>query len=479
MAVFRCVVCGVTAESEALDPVCTSCGGSLTLEWPRLPAVGRRDFEVLPPGVWRYNLLLPEAGPDGPVTLGEGGTPLLRGERLGEALGLRNLLIKDETRNPTGSIKDRGSTVLVTMARRRGVRVCSCRTTGNLGASLAAYCAKAGIAARVSVTPGVDRVKLYQMIAYGAEVEASGTPDEGPGGASHSLSVTAGNPYVLEGEKTTCFEVLQELAWKPPDAILVPVGTGGQISMTWRALGQLRDLGLLDGKVCRLLGVRIQSENRAVGPRSRAARGVSAEMSFAELDESEPFFLEAASRAIEESRGTSISVTTPDTLRATGLLARTEGIFAEPVSASVVAALQTARNERLVDSGEVVVCVITGAGLKDTKAIARLAKSARQVVVGEEYGVARIQIGETKLSLLRYLSNRPRFGYELWKELAAGRSITTASVYQHLGELEGLGLVRRSGVDTKRGRERIFYDLTRRGSYYLRMASQVRRNHTK
>jgi len=158
------------------------------------------------------------------VSLGEGGTPLLKAERLGAELGVANLMIKDETRNPTGSFLDRGSTVLLSLARRRRVKECVCLTTGNLGASLAAYCAKAGIDARIRVHSSTDRGKLYQMLAYGADVDSSTRPLQGE--SSGVLPVTAGNPYLLEGEKTTGFEVVQDLGWAAPDVIVVPVGTG-------------------------------------------------------------------------------------------------------------------------------------------------------------------------------------------------------------------------------------------------------------
>jgi threonine synthase len=410
------------------------------------------------------------------VTLGEGGTPLLRAARLGTELALDHLLIKDESRNPTGSFMDRGSTVLASLAKERGIKTCSCVTTGNLGASLAAYCAKAGIGAEIIIRPSTDRGKLYQMIAYGAHIETSSKPVKKGGPDNRSISVTAGNPYILEGEKTTCFEIVQDLGWETPDAILIPVGTGGHLSMFGRAIQQLKDSGLIDKSACRLIGVQFIGST----PTIRAPRGKKhpspVEEPFTELEESEPIFRSEAVRAMEDSGGQWIETTARETIDATGLLARTEGIFAEPAAASVVAALQTAKSQGLIDADEAIVCVITGAGLKDTKAISKIAKATRQVVVKEDYPVARLQIGETKLQLLRSLASRPRFGYELWKELSSRRTITTASVYQHLGELEGLALVVKSGVVMARGRERVFYELTRKGSDLLKMAGRIQQS---
>jgi len=430
-------------------------------------------FERRPAGVWRYGEFLPSPRVESRVSLGEGGTPLLRADNLGAELRLKDLLIKDETRNPTGSFIDRGSTVLVSLARERGVTSCSCVTTGNLGASIAAYCAKAGIGAEIRLRPGTDRGKLYQMIAYGARIETSSKATGKDGPDDRSISVTAGNPYILEGEKTTCFEIIQELGWKTPDVMLVPVGTGGHLSMFRRGISQLMRSGLIDKSSSRLVGVRFAGSAPTVVNPHATTRPSPVEEPFTELEESEPFLRSEAARAIEETGGGWVETTVKETIDATGLLARTEGIFAEPAAASVVASLQTAKSRGLIDSDETIVCVITGAGLKDTKAIARIARAARPAVVTEDYPVARLQVGATKLQLLHSLSSRTRFGYELWKGLSSERRITTASVYQHLSELEGMALVRKAGVTHVKGRERVLYELTRRGTDLLKMAGRI------
>jgi threonine synthase len=451
-------------QSDALDPVCDRCGSAVVCQ-DTISEVDAGDFESRPPGVWRYRELLPALPFEDLVTLGEGGTPMLHAERLGKELGLRRLLIKDESRNPTGSFIDRGATVLVSLAKQRGTTECTCVTTGNLGASLAAYCAKAAIEARIRIHPSTDRGKLYQMLAYGAKIEATPRRTEpSPGGGA--LSVSAGNPYLLEGEKTTGFEIVQDLGWRVPDVIVVPVGTGGHLSMTWRAILQLRRMGLLDSSKCRLLGVRL------VGPAEQGSARPGQESS-TELEESEPFFLKEATGSMNDSGGRAVTSTTAGAVEATGLLAKTEGIFAEPASASVIDALAAASRRGIVQGDETIVCVITGAGLKDTKAISRLAKETRRVSVRGDASVARLQVGETKLKLLRSLAIRPSYGYELWKELSDTRKITTASIYQHLAELEELSLVRRTGNSASRGRERIPYQLTKKGADLLSIAGRL------
>jgi len=436
--------------------------------------LSREQLEGMPPGVWRYRAFLPDQPDDEIVSLGEGGTPLLPALRLGTELGLPNLLVKDESRNPTGSFIDRGSTVLASMARRRGVKECSCVTTGNLGASLAAYCAKAGIEARVTIDPSTDRGKLYQMLAFGATIQARSRHSQ-PTPGRHALSVNAGNPYILEGEKTTGFEIVQDLNWSVPDVIVIPVGTGGHLSMTWRAIEQLKESGLVGPARCRLLGVQL-AESAQSGRLVHEGDEGTPQTPFTELEESEPYFRKEAARAIKASGGAGLMTTAGETVDATGLLARTEGIFAEPASASVVACLGPALQRGRIRRDDVIVCVITSAGLKDTKAVSRLAKFARPVSVRQDYTVARIQVGETKLALLRLLRGRSCYGYELWQDLSLGRRITTASVYQHLGELEELALARKAGVVTARGRERVLYELTRKGQDLLRVAGEVERS---
>lgn len=424
--------------------------------------VSRTALENAPTGVWRYGAFLPQAEEEAIVTLGEGGTPLLPAERLGSELGLRNLLIKDESRNPTGSFMDRGSTVLLTQARKQGVQECSCTTTGNLGASLAAYCARADIRARISVHQNTDQGKLYQMLAYGAELEQMGPHPSAGARRSRRLEVTAGNPYLLEGEKTTGFEIVQDLGWLEPDVIVVPMGTGGHLLMIWRAILELSEAGLLKKSKCRLLGVQVQSSVQGGTP-------------LAELEGSEPIFRKQAAEAIAASRGGTITASLGSTIAATGTLAKTEGIFAEPSSASVIPALSSAIRDGDVDRDEAVVCVITGAGLKDPRALFRLAREARRVPLGDSYARPSPQIGETKFSLVRLLQARPSYGYELRNQLATQRRMSNASVYQHLAELEAFGMVRRKGIAVKNGRERVLYELTRRGHDYLRIAGKLQR----
>jgi threonine synthase len=457
------------AEEAPLEARCQRCGGALI----PLPTVERRidrgEVESLPPGVWRFRSLLPSFEEHDIVTLGEGGTPLLPAERLGALLGLRDLLIKDETRNPTGSFIDRGATVLVSVAKRAGVKRILCRTTGNLGASLAAYSAKAGIQATMEIHPETDHGKLYQMIAYGAKVEMLSSPRFSVGDREEGTAITAANHYLLEGEKTTVFEIVQDEGWSQPDTIVLPVGTGGHLAMVWNGLLHLSAAGLIRRPACSLVGVQLGTSGYLTDFKEKKTRRASAK-SLPELEESDPVFLKAAARAIHESGGFRVEVSAKEAISATGELASTEGIFAEPAAASVVAALKRIGEEGLLPKENRIVCIITGTGLKDTKAISRIARTARHIVTRERPIIRPVQLGVRKVSILRLLRTEPHFGYLLWKKLRKESPITLPSVYQHLSELEGTDLVRRSSIARARGRERVIYELTRKGEAALQAA---------
>ncbi len=466
---FECADCSWKMEEAPLEARCARCGGALIPLPVTERRINREEVESLPPGVWRFRDLLPHLEEHEIVTLGEGGTPLLPARRLGQRLGMGDLLIKDESRNPTGSFIDRGATVLVSVAKRAGVKRILCSTTGNLGASLAAYAAKAGIETTIEIHPATDHGKLYQMIAYGAKVEVLSHRSLSVSGAEEGTSITAANHYLLEGEKTTAFEIIEDEGWREPDTIVLPVGTGGHLTMVWNGLLQLSAAGLIRRPSCSLVGVQLGPQAPLLEVTEKKLRRPR-ERSLTELEESDPVFLNAAARAIKESGGFRVEVSAKEAISATGELARTEGIFAEPAAASVVAALKRIGEERLLPRENKIVCVITGTGLKDTKAISRIARTARHIVTRERLVIRPVQLGVTKLSILRLLRTEPLFGYLLWKKMKKEASITLPSVYQHLSELEGIDLVRRSSISRTRGRERVIYELTRKGEAALQAA---------
>ena len=240
--------------------------------------------------------------------------------------------------------------------------------------------------------------------------------------------------------------------------------------MIGRAFSELSESGLSEVNNCRLYGAQIDG----VAP-AAAGRRISPRYGFplAELSESEPFFRTEADRAINESGGLTLKTASADTIGAMDMLAKDEGIFAEPSAASVVAALRGAVRGGHIGQSETVVCVITGTGLKDPDSVSRLAKQARKGTSNHPFMSPSPKIGETKVALLRLLQRQPGYAYELWQTILEKRNMSTASVYQHLSELEAFDLVRKKGTVIEGGRERIVYILTKRGVDFLRIAGRL------
>ena len=287
------------------------------------------------------------------VSLGEGGTPLLRAPTLSERLGL-DVWLKWEGANPTGSFKDRGMTVAVSLAAEQGVRAVVCASTGNTAASSAAYAARAGLAAVVLQPAGAVALgKLAQARALGARVlEVRGSFDEALAAArelaargTHAL-VNSLNPHRLEGQKTAAFEIVDDLG-APPDVLALPYGGGGNTCAYAKGFEET------GGALPRILAVQAEARSLTAASAIRIAEPVHA-----------PDVREALARC----DGTVGTVSDDEILEAWRWLAHEEGVFCEPASAAGVAGLAGAG----VEPGSRVVCVITGHGLKDPETAGRL-----------------------------------------------------------------------------------------------------------
>jgi threonine synthase len=307
----------------------------------------------VPPLIERYRDRLPVDGSTPVVSLGEGGTPLLPAPRLSERLGLR-IWLKWEGANPTGSFKDRGMTVAVSKALQEGVRAVVCASTGNTAASAAAYAARAGLPALVlQPAGGVALGKLAQARALGARVlEVRGSFDQALAAAreladrgTHAL-VNSLNPYRIEGQKTAAFEIVEELG-EPPDVLALPYGGGGNTSAYARGFEEAA------AGLPRILSAQA----------SRRAETLASAIRIAE-----PVHARDVEEALRRSGGKAVTVSDEEILEAWRALAQQEGLFCEPASAAGVAALSHAA----LEPGSRVVCVITGHGLKDPEAVARL-----------------------------------------------------------------------------------------------------------
>jgi threonine synthase len=316
----------------------------------------------------RYRDLLARPGEAFPITLGEGGTPLVHARRLGAELGLEALYLKVEGSNPTGSFKDRGMVLAVNRAVAVGARAIVCASTGNTAASAAAYAAAAGLPCHVVLPAGnVARGKLAQALAAGAHLIAiDGNFDQALAAvrAVEDLGMTAivvnsTNPDRIAGQQTGAFEVVDELG-HAPDAVALPVGNAGNITAYWAGFVQYAESGRGDGRP-RMLG--FQAEGAApivIGAQLQEPETVATAIRIGN-----PASWAGAVAARDESGGLIEAVGDDEILAMQLLIARREGVFCEPASAAGVAGVARLAREGRLNASETVVCVLTGHGLKD------------------------------------------------------------------------------------------------------------------
>jgi threonine synthase len=319
--------------------------------------------------VERYREFLPVTGATPVVSLGEGATPLVHARRLGESLGLRNLHLKIEGQNPTGSFKDRGMVLAVAKALEGGARSVICASTGNTSASAAAYAAAAGLEGVVVLPAGkIALGKLLQALVFGARVvSVSGNFDEAlrvvralSEQDEHPITlVNSVNPFRLEGQKTAAFEVVDDLG-RAPDVLAIPVGNAGNISAYWRGFREYRDAGRASA-VPQMWGFQAAGAAPIV-----AGHPIEHPETIATaIRIGNPASWTLATGARDESGGRIEAVTDDEILAAYRELARLEGVFCEPSSAASVAGVTKAARAGQVDPDALVVCVLTGNGLKD------------------------------------------------------------------------------------------------------------------
>ena len=317
----------------------------------------------------RYRDILANEGEEFPVTLGEGGTPLIHARRLGAQLGISRLHLKFEGTNPTGSFKDRGMVLAVNRAVAAGARAVVCASTGNTSASAAAYAAAAALPCYVILPAGkVARGKLAQALAAGARmIMVDGNFDAaleavrriGEDGAA--VVVNSINPDRLEGQQTAAFEIVDALG-RAPDALALPVGNAGNITAYWRGFRRYTADG---AGLPRMLG--FQTEGAA--PIVRGEPVAEPETVATAIRIGNPASWDGAVAARDESGGVIEAVTDDEILEAQRLIVELEGIFCEPASAAGVAGVRRLVREGRIGGDEVVVCVLTGHGLKDPDAI--------------------------------------------------------------------------------------------------------------
>ena len=406
---FRCVECGTTYAEDPARLVCDSCRdqqeqggpvrGVLEVELEALPDAWP---EARPSDTDFLAAFLPVSDPAAIAPLDVGGTPLLPVPRLREALSLPRLWLKDDTRNPSGSTKDRASLLVVAKALEYGLDTVAAASTGNAAAALAAVGAAAGVRSVVFVPESAPEAKLAQLLAYGAEVvSVEGSYDEAFELCAAACQAfgwynrnTALNPFTVEGKKTAALEIAA-VSPEPPDVVLVPTGDGAILAGLAKGFADLVRAQLLS-RSPRLIAVQPEGSAAIVEAYRAGAKTVTPVAGASSVADSltvgTPRNAVLCLRRIRESGGGAVAVTDRAILKAIPFLARHTGVFAEPAGAAALAGLRAALDEKLVMPEERIVLLITGTGLKDVPAASRTAERPSPIrpeldIVAERFGL--------------------------------------------------------------------------------------------
>ncbi len=376
---LECTACGLRHDAKELQNLCTACSkplfprydlSSLARVWKR-DSLGTREKSL-----WRYREVLPLARDVEPVSLGEGGTPLLHAKRFGAALGVSQLWIKDESQNPTQSFKARGMAVAVSMAKHLGATKLAVPTAGNAGGALAAYAARAGLEAHIfmpSDTPRANMIECRELGAHVTLIDGLITDCGAEIGRRKAAEgwfemSTLKEPYRVEGKKTLGYELAEQLRWELPDVVLYPTGGGTGLIGMWKAFDEMETLGWIGSKRPRMFSVQATG----CAPIVRA---------FAAGEESAPEFPDAHTvasglrvpkavgdflmlRILRESGGGALTIDDAEMISITREVGAKEGIFVAPEGAACFAALRSLCASGTISPEERVVIFNTGSGIK-------------------------------------------------------------------------------------------------------------------
>jgi threonine synthase len=391
---LECIECGSKFKIDERFYTCPKCGGLLEVEFEISELKRKLDLKRLraeAPSVWKYSAFMPILDKTKIVSLREGGTPLYRCDRLAKEIGIRELYVKFEGANPTGSFKDRGMTVGVTKALEFGVKTVACASTGNTSASLAAYAAKAGLKCLVLLpSKKVALGKLAQAMMYGAKIiPIKGNFDEALALVSRICEerkdiylLNSVNPFRPQGQKTIGFEIADQLGWKIPDRVVVPMGNCANVWAIYKGFFEFDAVGLTRG-IPKMTGIQAEGSMPIVDAIKRGLDKFvpvkKPETIATAIRIGNPVNGPKAIRAIRNSKGTAESVTDEEIIAAQKMLARLEGIGVEPASASTVAGLKKLVGMGVIDRGEKVVCVTTGNLLKDPEEVIQVSEKLLEV----------------------------------------------------------------------------------------------------
>ena len=381
-----CRECGSTYPAEARYS-CDFCFGPLEVNYDLEAAKGvvtRESIEAGPNSMWRYAALLPDPGEE-PVDLGAGWTPLRKATRLGEVLGVKELWLKDDTRNPTGSFKDRVVSCALSSARRLGFTTAACASTGNLATSVAAHAAFIGWPSVTIIPSDLEKSKIAMTAIFGGTVlGVEGNYDdvnrlcvelvaEHPDWAFANVNL---RPYYAEGSKTLAFEITEQLGWKLPAQVVVPVASGSQLTKVAKGFKEFIELGLVEGPAPILFGAQATGCSPVATAFAEGAEVITPQRpntiarSLAIGNPADgPYVLDE----LRTHGGDIGSVPDSEILECIELLAKTEGVFAETAGGVTIASLRQMIKRGTIDPNKSIVAIISGHGLKTLDAVVETA----------------------------------------------------------------------------------------------------------
>lgn len=378
---LECSECHQVFDARQLHTVCEQCGAPLWARYDLERAkreLDRDRYAIRPTGLWRWAELLPIDDPAQRIDLGEGGTSLLRIDRLAAELGLRDLWLKDEGRNPTGSFKARGMATAVTRAKALGVTEFVVPTAGNAGGAAAAYAARAGLKIHIYMPKDAPPANIKECLDVGADVHLIDGLINDAGRIAAQDAQTHGwfdlatlkEPYRVEGKKTMGYEIAQDRQWNLPEVIVYPAGGGTGLIGIWKAFAELQALGWIGARRPRMIAVQAEGcqpivtawrKNQPAAELHRNAQTVAAG-----LRVPKPLGDRAMLRALRESGGAAVAVSDDEIVAMTDRLLKTEGVSAAFEGAATLAAVAQLLQAGRLRADETIVCLNTGAGWKNS-----------------------------------------------------------------------------------------------------------------
>ncbi|HLQ73400.1 MAG TPA: threonine synthase [Bacillota bacterium] len=375
---LSCSVCDLTFDDHEINQLC-SCGAPLLVNYDLAKmkeTTNKSDIGNRQPTLWRYHELLPIRNEENIVSLGEGMTPLIQTNKIGEDMSLNRLYIKDEGIIPTGTFKARGAAVGMSKAKELGIKQMAMPTNGNAGSAWSAYATRANIKQTVVMPNDSPEITKKECQLFNADVHIVDglINDAGKIVKDHINDTgkydvsTLKEPYRIEGKKTMGLEIAEQLDWTMPDVILYPTGGGVGLIGIYKALKELKEIGWVTGKLPRL--VAVQSTNCA--PIVKAWENGDTHSTIWKNSETIAFGINVPKalgdflvlEAIEKTNGCAIAISDEDLLEEQQKVAAEEGLFICPEGAAVFSAARQLKQQQWIHADDVVICLNTGAGIK-------------------------------------------------------------------------------------------------------------------